>query len=294
VRRVTGALLVAAVVAVGGAVGCQQGSEAAQRVMDGTSWLAGAAWAGALRTAGDDGPQQELESTSAVRAQESLPEPAASPTADPLSEPDQVGALFAGGTQTCTASVVDSPGRDLLITAAHCIHGGKDGWYTPDITFVPGYQNGQRPYGTWSPQRMLVDPRWITAADPDLDVGFIVLKPLHGKHIQDFLGGDTIGVNQGFTNLVRVSGYPEGASQPVTCENWTSQQAAYQVRFDCAGMPDGTSGSPLITGYNPATGTGTIVGVIGGYQLGGDTSWVSYSPYFNRHVWTLYQQAIGG
>ena len=55
-----------------------------------------------------------------------------------------------------------------------------------------------------------------------------------------------------------------------------------------------TSGSPLITGYNPATGTGTIVGVIGGYQLGGDTRWVSYSPYFNRHVWTLYQQAIGG
>jgi len=286
---VTGALLAGAVLAAAGAAGCEQVSAGQTAPSD-----AGAVWIAPLQAPGDDSPQQELESASAVRAQASLPQPAASPTADTRSEPDQVGALFAGGSQVCTASVVDSPGRDLLITAAHCIHGGKDGWYTPDIRFVPGYDNGQRPYGTWTPRRMLVDPRWITSADPDLDVGFIVLKPLNGKKIQDVLGGDTIGINQGFTHLVRVSGYPEGSEQPVTCLNWTSQQAGYQARFDCAGMPSGTSGSPWVTGYNPDTGTGTIVGVIGGYQLGGDTSWVSYSPYFDWHVWTLYQQAIGG
>jgi V8-like Glu-specific endopeptidase len=287
---VTGALLAAAVLGTGGAVGCGPVSAGPQAVPA----RAGAVWIGSLPAPGDDSPQQELESVSAVRAQAILPRPSASPTADTLSEPDEVGALFAGGTQICTASVVDSPGRDLLITAAHCIHGGKDGWYTSDITFVPGYDNGRRPYGTWTPRRMLVAPRWIAAADPDLDVGFIVLKPLDGKNIQDIVGGDAIGINQGFTHLIRVSGYPEGSEQPVTCVNWTSQQAEYQVRFDCAGLPSGTSGSPWVTAYNPDTGTGTIVGVIGGYQLGGDTSWVSYSPYLNWHVWTLYQQAIGG
>jgi hypothetical protein len=39
----------------------------------------------------------------------------------------RVGALFehdASGYHFCTASVVASPGRNLLITAAHCINGG--------------------------------------------------------------------------------------------------------------------------------------------------------------------------
>jgi hypothetical protein len=40
----------------------------------------------------------------------------------------RVGALFEhgpSGNHFCTASVVSSPGLNLLITAAHCINGGK-------------------------------------------------------------------------------------------------------------------------------------------------------------------------
>jgi hypothetical protein len=39
--------------------------------------------------------------------------------------------------------------------------------------------------------------------------------------------------------------------------------------------------------------TGTIVGVIGGYQQGGDTPSVSYSPRLGRGIQQLYLQAIG-
>jgi hypothetical protein len=45
----------------------------------------------------------------------------------------RVGALFfhdASGGHYCTASVVNSPERDLLITAAHCINSGKGGSYS--------------------------------------------------------------------------------------------------------------------------------------------------------------------
>ncbi|HEX4704070.1 MAG TPA: hypothetical protein VH352_18225, partial [Pseudonocardiaceae bacterium] len=49
-----------------------------------------------------------------------------------------VGALFtvdANGLSAhyCTASVVDSPAGDLVITAAHCIHNGAGGDYRTDI-----------------------------------------------------------------------------------------------------------------------------------------------------------------
>jgi hypothetical protein len=37
-----------------------------------------------------------------------------------------------------------------------------------------------------------------------------------------------------------------------------------------------------------------VVGVIGGYQLGGDTDDVSYSPYFGDDVQHLYQLAVQG
>jgi hypothetical protein len=49
-----------------------------------------------------------------------------------------------------------------------------------------------------------------------------------------------------------------------------------------------------VTSPDPGTRTGTIVGVIGGYEEGGDTSSVSYSAYFGSAVQKLYQQAIAG
>ena len=122
----TGAVLAAMVLAAGGAVGCEQAA-GRQPALNAPERTASAVWSPALSAAGDDALQQELQSATAVRAQATLPQPDAVPTADALSEPDRVGMLFVGGTQICTASVVDSPGHDLLITAAHCIHGGRRG-----------------------------------------------------------------------------------------------------------------------------------------------------------------------
>jgi V8-like Glu-specific endopeptidase len=222
------------------------------------------------------------------------------PSADaiPASQAASVGALFSrdgSGGHYCTASVVASPGRDLLITAAHCINAGRgSGDYAQDIVFIPGYRDGQAPYGTWAVQRMLVAPQWISDSDPDLDIGFVVLQPDAGRNIQDVVGGSQLGTDSGYRYLARVTGYPDGADAPVSCVNWTSEQSATQLQFDCGGFPDGTSGSPWLTDVNPRTGTGTIVGVIGGYQQGGDTPAISYSSDLGDAVQRLYEQAIAG
>ncbi len=209
----------------------------------------------------------------------------------------RVGALFehdASGNHFCTASVVASPGRDLLITAAHCINGGKNGGYRQDIVFIPGYRDGQEPFGVWVPARLLVAPQWENSSDPAYDVGFIVLKPDDGKNIEDVLGANQLGIDPGYTNLVRVTGYPASEDAPVTCVNWTSRQSRSQLRFDCAGFTGGTSGSPWVTHFDPKTRTGTIVGVLGGYQEGGSTEAISYSSYLGPEVGQLYRQAVAG
>jgi len=216
-------------------------------------------------------------------------------TAHPARLGLRVGALFehdASGNHFCTASVVTSPGRNLLITAAHCINGGKGGGYRQDIVFIPGYRDGQEPYGIWTPAQLLVAPQWMNSSNPDFDVGFIVLKPDDGKNIEDVLGANQLGIDPGYRNLVRVTGYPAGADVPVTCTSWTSEQSPSQLRFECGGFTGGTSGSPWVTHFDPRTRTGTIVGVLGGYEEGGSTEAISYSSYLGEEVQRLYQQAI--
>jgi V8-like Glu-specific endopeptidase len=208
----------------------------------------------------------------------------------------RVGALFVRDGSTnhfCTASVVASPGRDLLITAAHCINGGKGGGgYRQDIVFIPGYRDGQAPDGIWTVKRLLVAPQWISGSDPSLDVGFVVLEPHDGQNIEDVLGANRLGIDSGYRYLVRVTGYPASADAPITCVNWTTRQSATQLRFDCGGFTGGTSGSPWVVHFSSRTRTGTIVGIIGGYQAGGDTAAISYSSYLGQAVRQLYQEAI--
>src|SRR4051794_16289050 len=62
----------------------------------------------------------------------------------------RVGALFAAdrrsslaGGHFCTASVVHSPHRDLVVSAAPCLDGGDD----RGLGFVPGDRGGRAPDG---------------------------------------------------------------------------------------------------------------------------------------------------
>ncbi|MGW2607604.1 hypothetical protein ACWC4A_24720, partial [Streptomyces mirabilis] len=53
----------------------------------------------------------------------------------------------------------------------------------------------------------------------------------------------------------------------------------------------GTSGSPWLTDYDPKSHTGTVIGVLGGHEGGGDENDVSYAAYFDNDIAKLYQHA---
>jgi hypothetical protein len=94
--------------------------------------------------------------------------------------------------------------------------------------------------------------------------------------------------------VVRVIGYPESLDQPIACQNRISAFGPGQLEFDCADYTAGTSGGPLLTGVDATTGEGTVIGVIGGYEQGGDSSDVSYAATFGLNVRALYDTAISG
>jgi V8-like Glu-specific endopeptidase len=206
-----------------------------------------------------------------------------------------VGALFSVSdgqldTHFCTASVVHSPHGDLAVTAAHCVT-GIDG----QIAFVPGYANGKEPYGTWPVTAVYTDHAWQAAQDPDHDVAFLRLSPAaSGKPIESVTGAETLGINAKVPALVRVIGYPDGADQPITCVNRAKPFSRTQLEFDCDGYTDGTSGGPFLAGITSGIGRGTVIGVIGGHEQGGNTPDVSYAAALGPAAAALYRSAEAG
>jgi V8-like Glu-specific endopeptidase len=217
------------------------------------------------------------------------------PAAAPFKGTSAVGALFSdrGGKlrHFCTASVVRSPARKLLITAAHCMR-GRALKPAGSITFAPGYHAGKFPHGRWVVRASYTDRQWRKDGDPDDDVAFLVAGR-RGRHIQKYTGAETLETGARLPQKVQVIGYPDTTNSPVTCK--APARAAHphhfrQLVFDCAGYTSGTSGGPFLTKVSAATGKGKIIGVIGGYEQGGDSPDVSYSARFLANVGALYKR----
>jgi len=205
-----------------------------------------------------------------------------------------VGALFKTssghlGQHFCSGSVVDSPAGDLVITAAHCMQG----WRPGGVDFVPEYHRGQQPFGAWTVTQVFVDRAWASSQNPDNDFAFLVVsQPGDTTSIQGLTGGEKLGTGWPPVRKVRVIGYPDGRQRPISCTSATRAFGPHQLEFDCGGYTDGTSGGPFLANVHPATGLGAVIGVIGGYQQGGDTPSVSYSARFGRSVRALYSKAV--
>jgi V8-like Glu-specific endopeptidase len=214
----------------------------------------------------------------------------------PFSGMAAVGALFTTsggrlGTHFCTASVVGSPAGNLLITAAHCMQ-GKAVHPAGSVVFVPAYHDGTVPYGSWPVTAVYADSQWRQSQDPDDDIAFLTVGG-PAADIQRLTGAETLTLDQP-PQQVQVVGYPAQASEPITCTAPARGFGAGQMVFDCDSFTNGTSGGPFLANVGPATGDGWVIGVIGGYQQGGDSASVSYSPRFTSSLLGLYQAAISG
>ncbi|MBT2458720.1 hypothetical protein [Streptomyces sp. ISL-86] len=248
--------------------------------------------------------------------------PVAAPGAPTAAEPGTgedfdgipvVGRMFVmkgAGAYFCTASVVASPGHDLVLSAAHCLLGTD----ARQVAFVPLYTREEpQPYGMFPVLRdaggrsqVWIDPRYPRDG-PDLaatlDVAFAQVGPdAEGRPVEEVVGANRLVTNAGFTHpRVELIGYPASAPRPRRCQNRTTKFTSTDpgipgsfLRIDCTGYPGGTSGGPFLTHYDPWTGTGDVVGVIGGWNTGGNTADTSYSSYFGAEIRKLYETAVAG
>ncbi|MFE7183840.1 hypothetical protein [Streptomyces erythrochromogenes] len=224
-----------------------------------------------------------------------------------------VGRMFlvkGGGSYFCTASVVASPGRNLVISAAHCLLGSD----TQQVAFVPQYTRAKpRPFGMFPVVRtaagrskIWIDQRYRTQGvnrAAALDVAFAQVGPgPKGRRVQDVVGGNRLVTGAGYAHArATLIGHPSTAARPRLCVNRTTKYTSTDARIPgsflriaCTGYPGGTSGGPFLLRLDGRTGTGDVVGVIGGWKTGGDKPEVSYSSYFGTDIRKLYEKAVAG
>jgi V8-like Glu-specific endopeptidase len=207
-----------------------------------------------------------------------------------------VGALFSTSAgrlsqHFCTASVINSPHGDLVITAAHCVTHTSG-----TVVFVPGFNNGTTPYGVWTVTKVYLDNAWKSSQNPDDDFAILRVSQRGSTvPIEDVTGAEKLITGQPYNHqLIQVIGYPDSSNQPITCENRLKEPMTDQLEFDCGAYTDGTSGGPFLAEVDSATGQGAVIGVIGGYEQGGNTPQVSYSAVLGANAAALYKTAVAG
>lgn len=210
--------------------------------------------------------------------------------------------FFDDGTRTgrfCGGTVVNSPGKNLVMSAGHCF---DDRNARKNLTFVPQYNAGKKPFGSFTvkPGRVYVDKRYLTKgpdAAADLDFGFLQLEPRGGVNVQDVVGGADLLVGAGYEHdPVRLIGYPSAQKGPLDCTDKTVRYNSSDpkvpgsfLRIACKAYSGGASGGPFLVKKRAGWG---IVGVIGGWHTGGDVADISYSSYLDADAQKLYDDAV--
>lgn len=190
----------------------------------------------------------------------------------------------------CSGTAINSPTRQLVLTAAHCVNsgprpGGRPAVWSQYLEFIPAYTGGATPFGTFVARRNYVSaPQpWIKAGNPDFDLGaFRVFPNEEGVNVADAVGGGaTIVTDLDRHQKFQTFGYPGESTRMQGCQSPYIGDDALTYRFGgpptmgirCHWAPGASGGGWLIA-------DGTQINGVNTYLHTDDTS-RTYGPYFN-------------
>jgi hypothetical protein len=112
---------------------------------------------------------------------------------------------------TCSATLVTAFGKDVILTAGHCVFVLELGIEATAVVFVPGYRNGAAPFGRF-PASALHYPAEYAAGNRDFDVGAANLAPNEAGAPASVLGTRGITFNRPRRSYLgqtfQIFGYP--------------------------------------------------------------------------------------
>ena len=191
----------------------------------------------------------------------------------------------------CSGTAIDSPTRQLVLTAGHCVNSGhlsgRTVW-SQYLMFVPAYDGGRAPFGAFVSKRShIYAPRqWTRGGNPDFDLGAFLTHPNHrGENVADAVGGGaTIALDLSRAQRFRSFGYPgnirrmQGCNSPYAGDDRASfpLPGPPTLGIRCHWAPGASGGAWLI-------GDGTEIDGLTSYLHLGNRSH-TYGPYFSRET----------
>ncbi|GAA4101170.1 trypsin-like serine peptidase [Nonomuraea soli] len=199
---------------------------------------------------------------------------------------------YQGRTASCSGNAVTSVNKSVVITAGHCVK--LDGAYHTNWAFVPGYNSGNAPYGTWAATTLLTTPQWHASEDINYDVAAAVVAPLNGQRLTDVVGAQGIAFNQARGQLMYAFGHPAASpydgSRLIYCSGTAINDflLSNDLGLRC-NMTGGSSGGPWFLSFSEATGTG-IVNSVNSFKYNFLPSYM-FGPYFGNDAQNVYNTA---
>ena len=193
-----------------------------------------------------------------------------------------------GQNYVCSGAATSSSNRDVVTTAGHCVNEGP-GSFATNWAFVPQYNNGSRPYGTWTARTLVTTSAWANQGDINYDGGFAVMNTLNGSHLVDVVGGQGIGFNMARGLYYNAYGYP--AAPPFngetlqSCSGYASDDVwgGTQSQNIPCNMTGGSSGGPWLT-------NGSTINSVNSFGYDGVSNRM-FGPYFGSAIQSAYSTA---
>jgi hypothetical protein len=204
------------------------------------------------------------------------------------------------GNFLCSGTAVRSPSHTLVWTAGHCVNDAEfNGGFATNFEFVPGYRNGERPFGEWAARQLFTTSGWQNNVNIRLDIGAAVLaRDRDGQGIQDVVGARGIAFNQSQNQTFVAFGYPAVSTPFRTFDG----QLLYTCTSPRIGNDDPPGGGPEpmeidcdMTGGSSGGGwviDGQFVNSVTSYGYEFDFNSL-FGPYQGTTAKNLYEDARG-
>jgi len=185
---------------------------------------------------------------------------------------------------------LNTPSHSIVLTAGHCvIEKGVEG---KQLTFVPAYDHGSRPFGTFDAQSIYVMPQWRHRENPDYDVAALRVNPNEFGTLTDVVGGRGYATGKSRLGAFQIFGYPAaraGGEELRSCR-------AHGLGLDS--LTDRFSGPPTMpASCDMAAGSSGGAWLFDGEFVSGVTSYSYqgrptqlFSPYFGPEIGAFLRQ----
>jgi V8-like Glu-specific endopeptidase len=191
------------------------------------------------------------------------------------------------GDYSCSGTALSTPSRSIVLTAGHCVL--ERGSIGRELIFIPAYDHGQRPFGTFNVEVAYLMPQWRHSENPDFDVAALRVAPNQLGALTDVVGGRGFVTGRSRHVRIEIFGYPAAALEGEEMRSCLAHGLGSDaLTFAFAGPPTVPSSCDM------AGGSSGGAWIVGGAYIDGVTSYgytgygnKVYSPYFGRQIGTF-------